>query len=97
MIDLNSEKTEFPIELDLGRPNLFNEDDFLYWDKIFSVIETDEIPIKISASYYDIKKYCDDRQKYGGGGMKFCFWFKNQLDCDTIFTKLKEIKYRSVA
>ena len=75
-----SNSIENKVSIDIGRPSFYNESDRKSWFKFFWAVEKSSIEINVNSLYFAIKEYFLEEQGYGGGGMKFMFWFNNEED-----------------
>lgn len=66
--------------LDIGRPSFYNDDDCVFWQKIFSYIEETSIKIQVNGMYHSMRNYAFTNGRYLGGGYKFYFWFETKND-----------------
>lgn len=66
--------------LDLGRPNLFDEKDFEFWNKVHAYIKNADYNIGTNPAFYTIEEYLETGQKYVGGGFRYEFSFENYED-----------------
>lgn len=83
--------TEFPIVLDIGRPDSFCEKDHTDWAKLHSFVKECDFEIGISNAFYFIEEMLHTNQNYGGGGFKYCFWFRDHTQHDIFVNKLVEL------
>jgi len=77
--------------VDLRRPDLFNEADFILWRNIHQVVKEMGEAITKNAMYSHIEEYLANNEGYGGGGFAYKFWFKTIEDRSTFIGKLSEI------
>lgn len=70
------------IELNLGRPNIFEQHNYESWEKIHKIIKECEIKIIANGVFFwlDSEMSNNKEYRYGGGGYKYCFWFENKED-----------------
>jgi hypothetical protein len=83
--------SEFTFVLDPYRPDLFCETDFIRWEKFHTWIEQSNVPVAVSAIYPLMNEYIHARQRYGGGGFCYKFWFCSAKDRQESLEKIKEI------
>ena len=69
------------IKFNLGRPNLIDDSDFIFWDNVHDFIKLSDIEIAVSPAFTFLNKYIKEKHCYLGGGMQYCFWFKSEEDC----------------
>ena len=60
------------------RPNITKDVDFEFWGKVHTYIKECKYPIIVSKAFYFIDKQLEHRTDYGGGGMKYLFWFESE-------------------
>ncbi len=74
------ETSELPAWINLGRPDLFNDEDRAWWKRIHDCIKTCEVPIFVNGMFDSIDKMIENKQSYGGGGFAYKFWFETEAD-----------------
>jgi hypothetical protein len=77
--------------IDLGRPDLFTDEDRVYWRKVHALIQETPVEIKINGIWGFIQDTLDNNGGYGGGGMKYMFWFRSDEDLETFKQALAQI------
>jgi len=81
IVYLNEEnKDTFVFKHSLARPDLFNDIDFEFWGKIHQYIKECDYPINHSDAFMFVDEYLEAKQKYGGGGFPYNFWFTSEED-----------------
>lgn len=65
------------IVLDLGRPSLFEDEDFLKWGELHSWIKLHVDNIRVCQAFHFVDDCISTKQKYGGGGFKYEFVVEN--------------------
>lgn len=88
---LNTEVPDDVIEVDIGRPSMFSDEDCDMWSKFHDWVISTSIGIWISGAFWTVKNFADDRKHYAGSGYKYCFWFSTQSDADLFKSELKRI------
>lgn len=69
--------------LDIGRPSFFNEDQRLILKRFHDwCLETDIDIVVNNCFHWLYNELCIENSRYGGGGFKYCFWFKLIEDKD---------------
>ncbi len=83
-----------PITWNVGRPDIFNEEDRQFWKFFHDQVKNSEIPVAINGlwNFFENMLNSEEFQGYGGGGMKYVFGFKTQEDLD----KFKKIIERRI-
>ena len=77
--------------VDLRRPNLFTEADFVFWRRIHWAVEEMGDKITKNSAYHLIEECLVSNQEYGGGGFSYKFWFQNTEDRSTFINSLSQI------
>ena len=78
--------------VDLTRPDLFNEDDFMKWGEMHSWIRESDTPVAVNSAFYFIDDILQKAEGgYGGGGFRYVFWFHNTDDKMKFILKYAEI------
>jgi hypothetical protein len=73
-------KTKQPISLDIGRPDLYDDDSFTWYTRFQQWVKDTPIPIVVNSFYYSVDDMIKHRQSYLGGGFKYMFWFNTEED-----------------
>ena len=81
------------VAINLGRPNYFREEDFLFWEKVYDVIENSDIKIRVNDIYEKIRTLCTERMAYGGGGFRFEFFFTTFDECERFEEAMKKLGF----
>lgn len=86
--------SHYKYHIDIGRPDIFNENHLQYWKEVHKIINNTPNIIKNSAFQF-IETILEQNGRYGGGGMKYMFAFQTEKELTEFKTKLNEIKYKS--
>ena len=78
-------------EINVGRPDVFNEEDRRYWLAFHNLVETCPQPIVVNAVYYDILDIITNHTGYGGGGFAYMFWFDSEEDKSEFVAAMKDL------
>lgn len=80
---------QWTVFMNAGRPDLFCDEDRAFWKTFHRLIETSLVEIKVNGMYSYISDVLAAGGGYGGGGMQYLFWFKNQDDKEAFLIELK--------
>lgn len=89
--DLNKQKLEDFVEINIGRPDLIPNENMIQWREFHNWIAECDIPIIPSGAYWNIIERISQNQGFMGGGFQYMFWFKNNKDKEIFEDKLMEI------
>lgn len=78
--------------IDMVRPNLIDEKDFLFWEAVHEYVKESDIEIATSRAFYEIEDLLKARQGYAGGGFKYMFGFKSKTDRLTFFVEMDKLQ-----
>lgn len=68
--------------IDIGRPDFYNERTIQYWKKFHDWVENCEIPIIVNSMFSGCVKMLNEGEMYMGGGFKYMFWFHTKEDLE---------------
>ena len=78
-------------ELNVGRPNVFNEEDRRFWIAFHQLVETCSQPIVVNGAYYNVRDIITTQPGYGGGGFAYKFWFESEEDKNEFSTMIRKL------
>ncbi len=78
-----------PFKLDVGRPNIFSEDDRTFWKAFHALLDDWPRPIVANGFFRTMAQILDDESGYGGGGFSYTFWFESEQDVQDFVEAVK--------
>jgi hypothetical protein len=85
-LEKNQSLTEFVV--DIGRPDIYDENSRNFWLDFNNYIHTCDYPIYANNMFFYIEEKIQDPEwSYIGGGYKYFFWFDSEDDRKTFSTK----------
>lgn len=81
----------FPVVVNIGRPDIFNEKDAIFWKYIHQYLKETLIELKVNNAFYFVDEILSEQNPgYGGGGFKYYFWFKSNEDAQAFLDYYKQ-------
>ena len=69
--------------VDTGRPSFFNQEQADFWRDFHTWIKETDMEIVVSGAFHMVDEMLEEEDAgYGGGGFRYYFGLKNQLDVD---------------
>jgi hypothetical protein len=92
-IETEEEIKNYPIILDLGRPDIWDATSRKLWKDIHNQIKKGSIEMLVNSVFWRIDDIIEDEKHpgYMGGGFKYQFWFKNEEDKHSFQTIVRNL------
>lgn len=90
MIVMKDDNKEY-LAINIGRPNLLNENDMKRWTSFQHYVKITELRIVVNSVYPVIDGFIQANQYYSGDGHSYTFWLESQNDLNSFVEQLEEI------
>jgi len=90
MLELKEENVNY-VEVNIGRPDLFCDEDRKIYKTLHDFIKYSDCRVVVNNAFNFVDNLIVSNSDYGGGGMKYCFWFITEEDADMFITNVLDI------